>query len=315
MRTVFLGKLALYWCHSCNLPVLGKKCSICSSQTAKVKHTPPGDVRPAFGPDLKPIRKLIDKQFGDGCGEHLIPNRNIVLFNRIPHVDRMEEVIVSGVVVGNYRYDIGTGYSFILKPQGALRISSHLRRHRVVVDNEAAVFIRRGTSVLAPGIIDADPDIKVEDEVVVMTEDGEVIGSGSARITGTEMKESNYGLGVRLRRKWKPIEFPENYDKPGSWDGAINASMNTLLNHEKEAVEFINWVVEKHSSLPVLVSLSGGKDSLAVLLLVLEAGQHPGLLFLNTGLEFPETIDNVKVTAKNYGLPLVVAEAGNAFWD
>ena len=82
-----------------------------------------------------------------------------------------------------------------------------------------------------------------------------------------------------------------------------------------DGLKILKVIKSQHPDLPVMVSLSGGKDSLAVLLLVLEAGFDPTLLFLNTGLEFPETIENVKVTAQEYALDLVIADAGDAFWN
>jgi len=316
MGSVILGKLALYWCPECNLPVLGKRCSRCGSSTRAVKHTPPGDIRPAFDHDLKRIRALVDAHFGEGCGERLLPSGNLVILNRVPDRDRMEEVIVSGVVVGNYRYEIGRGYRFILKSEGALRLRRCLKKRWVIVDNEAAEFIKKGTSVLAPGVTDADPNVRAGDEVVVLTESGELIGPGTAKMSGAEMKELTHGLCVRLRNRWKEgLILPENYEQGGTWAEAIRASRNSLLNHEKEAVEFVKRTVERHPDLPVIVSLSGGKDSLATLLLVLEAGYRPDLLFLNTGLEFPETVENVKRTAERYGLRLITADAGNAFYD
>jgi phosphoadenosine phosphosulfate reductase len=193
----------------------------------------------------------------------------------------------------------------------------------VIVDEDAVPYVKKGRSVLAPGVSDADPDISPGDEVVVLSRDGEPIGPGTAKLSGREMRESEYGLSVKLRQKWREIELPSTYDTSGTWDGAVEASMNSLVNHESEAVRFIRRVVGQHPDLPVMVSLSGGKDSLAVLLLVLAAGQYaeddsrlssPTLLFLDTGLEFPETIENVRVTAERYGLPLVVADAGDAFW-
>lgn len=314
MGSVVLGKLALHWCMACNLPVLGKSCSRCNEPTLKVKHTPPGDVRPAFSRDLEKIRALVDRQFGEGCGDILLPEGNIVVLNGIPDQDRMDEVIVSGIVVGNLRFTIEHGYGFLLKPEGAERILSNLSRAWVRVDDEAVPFIVKGTSVLAPGVVDADPSIVPGDEVVVISESGMLLGPGTAKLPGTGMKDADYGLSVRLRQKWKELELPFNYDQPGTWEDAVGSSMNSLVNHQGEAVSFVKRVVDQHPDLPVMVSLSGGKDSLVVLLLVLEAGFDPTLLFLDTGLEFPETIVNVRLTAEKYGLPLVLAEAGDAFW-
>ena len=79
-------------------------------------------------------------------------------------------------------------------------------------------------------------------------------------------------------------------------------------------IKQLRKTVNRYSELPVAVSISGGKDSLATLLLVLEAGIRPKLIFTNTGLEFPETVENVKRTAEKYDLEIYIGEAGDAFW-
>lgn len=65
----------------------------------------------------------------------------------------------------------------------------------------------------------------------------------------------------------------------------------------------------------VSVSYSGGKDSLAVLQLVDECLEDYEIMFADTGLEFPETLDNVKQVAEHYGKELRTASAGDSFWD
>ncbi len=62
---------------------------------------------------------------------------------------------------------------------------------------------------------------------------------------------------------------------------------------------------QQNSDKTIAVSYSGGKDSLATLYLALEAGLKPPIIFIDTGLEFPETVENVRMTAEKYGLPLV----------
>jgi len=57
-------------------------------------------------------------------------------------------------------------------------------------------FIPRG-SILAPGIIDADPAIREGDEVFVIGE--KAIGVGRARMNGKEMRVSTRGQAMDLR--------------------------------------------------------------------------------------------------------------------
>lgn len=57
------------------------------------------------------------------------------------------------------------------------------------------------SSILAPGVLDADPQIRPNDEVIV---DGEkFIGIGRALMSGWEMKECGRGVAVELRHSKK----------------------------------------------------------------------------------------------------------------
>jgi len=52
----------------------------------------------------------------------------------------------------------------------------------------------------------------------------------------------------------------------------------------------------------VFVSYSGGKDSLVCLLPSLKAQIDPKILFIDTCLEMPETIENVNLVIEKFGL-------------
>ncbi|MCK5317634.1 MAG: hypothetical protein KAJ55_06950, partial [Anaerolineales bacterium] len=97
----YLGELLLYWCAECNLPVLGKKCA-CGSATQKLNITPPGDIRPAFPYDIDLVNSTTEKQFG----KKLIPEGRLVVLNKAPYEDRMDEVIFDGTVMGSIRFEL-----------------------------------------------------------------------------------------------------------------------------------------------------------------------------------------------------------------
>jgi phosphoadenosine phosphosulfate reductase len=144
MGVVRLGKLKLRWCLNCNLPVLeASHCGHCSGETQPVELTPPGDVRPAFECDLALARKIVDSQFGEGCGAKLIPEDTIVLLNKSPALDRMDEVIFDGKVQGTLRYDLGEGYKFILRMDGAEGIEGILTKNWITVDSGAVKPIEK----------------------------------------------------------------------------------------------------------------------------------------------------------------------------
>ncbi|UGV40540.1 phosphoadenosine phosphosulfate reductase family protein [Methanococcoides orientis] len=312
-KPVYLGKLLLHWCSNCNVPVLGKKCS-CGESTQKVEVTPPGDIRPAFQYDIDNINAVSMKQFN----APLIPEGHLVVMNKAPYDDRMEEIIVDGEVLASIRFEIEK-LQWVLLPRlpGARRLfeGKDLKDMRgwVVLDSGAVNFILKGASVLAPGIVDADPEIQNSDETVVLTPEGDIIAAGRARMSGADMLEHKRGVGVKTRWKGKPekLNVPEGGQ---TWDDAVEANSEILDRFEEKAHSFIKNVNETVKK-PVTVSYSGGKDSLAVLQLTSECLENYDLLFADTGLEFPETIENVKEIEKLYNRPLRTKDAKEAFWD
>lgn len=67
----------------------------------------------------------------------------------------------------------------------------------VVVDDGAIKHILNGADIMAPGIIDADDDIKKGDTVWVRDERGTPIAVGLALINGEEMKKMMKGKAIR----------------------------------------------------------------------------------------------------------------------
>ncbi len=305
--THYLGELLLYWCPSCNLPVLGRTCA-CTASTGKIEITPPGDIRPAFKYDIDLINRTTEKQFGI----KLIPEGKLVVLNKAPYEDRMDEVVFDGAIMGSLRFELEKmGWVFIPRLEGARLLTGGMKW--VVVDEGAVDFIIKGASVLAPGVNDADISIIEGDEVIVLTPHKEVIATGRARMSAERMLTHEKGIAVKTRWNGKPVPV-EHQPGEKSWDDAVAANMHILKKFEGKAHSFIKNVI-KTSNRPVSVSYSGGKDSLATLLLVHDAVAQFDILFADTGLEFQETIDNVKQTAEELSLPLVSHSSGDSFWQ
>ena len=76
----------------------------------------------------------------------------------------------------------------------------------------------------------------------------------------------------------------------------ISANEEELKSLEKAALSEIKNYLSRNR-LPVNVSFSGGKDSLACLCLAQKVLSRPEILFINTGLEFPETVEYVRESA------------------
>jgi phosphoadenosine phosphosulfate reductase len=290
----------------CNLPLLAEKCGKCSSSTEKVNITPPGDIRPGFEFDLNLIRKVVEGDFGD---QSLIPRDKLVVLNKVPSEDRMDEIILDGKVIGSLRYEtLKLKWVFLPRLSAARRMN--VKRKWVKVDGKAIQSILKTANVLGPGVVDADPAINPEDEVIVFGE-GVAIAVGRAKMSGEEMLRRMRGVAVKTR--WSGLEEEKILPRGQSWSDAVEANEQVIARYEKEAIAFIKNVVQ-NTKRPVSVSYSGGKDSLVTLLLVKKAMEKFDVLFVDTGLEFEETKQNVLNNVAKYGLNLLYNSAGDAFW-
>ncbi|OPZ42447.1 MAG: hypothetical protein BWY93_01841 [Euryarchaeota archaeon ADurb.BinA087] len=305
MRPSFLGKMLLHWCDTCHAPVLSGTCA-CGAVTRKVQVTPPGDIRPAFPADVALINRVFTAHFG----APLIPEGHIALLNKVPDNDRMEEIIMGGAVVGAIRYTPSARtWEPLPRLESALFLTPLLRF--VVVDPGAVASIRdEGASVLAPGLISIHPSVRSGDEVFILDPDGRVVGVGRARADAAEAASMTRGQVVRTRRNARSACIPG----PSTWDAVVRANAKVLEEAEAEAISFIRNVSSNYNG-QTSVSYSGGKDSLATLILVLKAIGNVPLLFADTGFEFPETYQNVSDVAALYGLPVVRSDGKSRFWE
>jgi PUA-domain protein len=70
--------------------------------------------------------------------------------------------------------------------------------HYVVVDRGAVKFVANGADVMSPGIVEADPQIKEGDVVIVIEESHrKPLAIGRALISGKAMVESQQGKAVK----------------------------------------------------------------------------------------------------------------------
>jgi phosphoadenosine phosphosulfate reductase len=311
MGVVRLGKMALRWCNSCNVPVLeSKECGSCHEETYEVRLTPPGDIRPAFESDLKLIREVIDSAFGLGCGKKIIPEDKIVILNKAPSLDRMDEFIVDGKVQGALRYDLGEGYKVILRLHAAQLLENEVSKNWIVVDPGAIGPISKGANALSVGILEVDSEIQKGDEVIILSPEKKAIAIGKAMKNSESLQK---GRGVGVKSRW--YKRDENYKPLPSGQTMEDVFLANSWFFEKKiprAIEFIKKTVGEKKN--IAVSFSGGKDSLATLLLALDSDLKPKILFVDTGLEFQETIDHVKEIADHFDLELLTESAEGVFW-
>ncbi len=134
------------------------------------------------------IRAIADYQFGIGAGRELVTQREgerIKIRGKFP----LYKLSVDGEVIARIVPEYG---SLALSITGAHRISNMLASYTVEIGD----FVPKG-SVLAPGVVNANEQIRVNDEVIFCG--AKAFGVGRAKMSGWEMVESRRGAAVQVR--------------------------------------------------------------------------------------------------------------------
>ncbi|MHA1698058.1 MAG: phosphoadenosine phosphosulfate reductase domain-containing protein [Promethearchaeota archaeon] len=352
----FLGKITVKWCANCHVPLIrGNECPICKSKTFPLPIAPPGDVRLAFSHDIKLLRRTCDEVFIPGIGKFLFPDNTVILLNKIGALDVDYQVFAHGKMLGNLRYDIFKNkFNFIPAKDGALYIFKfHVNAGLIKLDRnkdaydrdrsrlppspppkfikyheEDEIYVASGKSILVPGIECMDTDVKPGDPCIVYSNNG-FLATGYYIVDASQAKQMiSAGKGRIAKTKFHgepippdQINSPPKYSKQ-QMDMILKANEPLLLENEKKAINFINRTI-KNYPYPVAVAYSGGKDSLTTLLLVMKALKLKGkinelyIFFANTGLEFPEVLENVQSVIKwaNLENSFFMKSAGETFWS
>jgi predicted RNA-binding protein (TIGR00451 family) len=145
---------------------------------------------------LQKIRSIADYQFGRDAGRKLFPNEVRILYSN--RTGRIRHIYLGEKMLATLRPTDGL---FSLTITGAKQIMELAKpRLWVRIQEEAEPFVAKGKSVFAKHVIDADEEIRPQEEVIVINKQGEVLAVGRAMLSGKEMKTFKRGVAVRVRR-------------------------------------------------------------------------------------------------------------------
>jgi uncharacterized protein with predicted RNA binding PUA domain len=77
---------------------------------------------------------------------------------------------------------------------------------RVVIPSEVKEFVMEGKNVFAKFVLDVDLRLRSGDEVLVVTEEDELVAVGRMRLSGEEVKQYKRGVAVNVRRGAKDFD-------------------------------------------------------------------------------------------------------------
>ena len=294
------GKERCLWCDGCGTLVLGKKCA-CGGMPREFEINSPGDIRPCMGEGIDLILGMFERTFGT-CEQ--LRNKMIFL-NKVPGEDRTDEIVAHGNVLAILRFDLSSNdYVLEIRQAGAELFDTYAKKNIVTFGSMSGHL--KGKSIPGTNVREIIGEFSVGESVILRK--GEKVGAGIALGNSSELREMEKAVKIRDLDNRKNIPISPDSDR----DTFVRCNKEHLKNIEGNAVSDIRSFI-KGKKQPITASFSGGKDSLAALGVAMKAAKDIDLLYINTGLEFPETVEYVHGFAERNGLKLHTAKADDAF--
>jgi predicted RNA-binding protein (TIGR00451 family) len=112
---------------------------------------------------------------------------------KLKHLHQKEAVWI------NYKPQTGT-FSLSLDAARAVKTASSSPQFRVVIQNDVAPYIAAGKSVFAQHVIRVDPQLRPGDEVLVVTEEDELVAIGKMNLPACYLPRLQSGMAVKVRK-------------------------------------------------------------------------------------------------------------------
>lgn len=326
----------IFWCQKCNVPLIGEKCGLCESVAKKITLSQPADVRFAQGYDYDLIEKHMLRLFS--CNP--LKDR-VLLLNKIPGDDQTLEIIADGRVLGILRFDLKR-LDFVFEPtlDGAKLFFNDpyvfAAANRIVKIQKTKTHLNG--KIVTYDLIDSFPQGIQKGEAVLIAVGDNLTGCGIAHASGEDfyrVKKENESesagmstksdaeikaaqvLKVKMLTSDNPALFALSEQKP-TMEDIVAANEDYIKALGKNALNTIKGAVnlKDNKDKPVFVSFSGGKDSLVVLDLAASALVHRPFtaVFLNTGIDYPETVEFARAYCESRQIPFKEMNAGEDFW-
>ncbi len=291
-RKRWFTRTDIVWDVERNVPVFRSTCWDC--EVVELPMTYPGDARLAFQSDIDLLKEAFKVEFdAPEVVEDLLGG--VALINKGAGLDDFREIFARGTIIGKLYWDLF---------EGRWRFRASYATAKVLVDKGIAKTVSveehpaEGSNIFWSGC--------KEGEQVILVRDGEPVGVGYCRKGGRVRVITSFPKDLVGKDP-----FPAK-DLRTTWDDVVKANEYRIKLMTSQAKRFLFSMINKVDK-PLTVSFSGGKDSLVALHLTKEIDK-PIVIFNNTGIEMPETIETVQKVVKDWELELVVADAGDDFW-
>ncbi|OPY30858.1 MAG: tRNA-guanine(15) transglycosylase [Methanomassiliicoccales archaeon PtaU1.Bin124] len=154
-----------------------------------------------FDLDVARVHAVADHQFGKGAAAALFSGKVELIKSK--NTDKIRNVLVDGEHVVSMRAEDGF---FTLRPPGAIRLLNAIPapRLRAVVLDDSVPFNREGKNVMSTFVVEADAELRPQDEVIVVDKNDSPVAIGRMVLTGDEIGRFKKGLAIKVREGIKP---------------------------------------------------------------------------------------------------------------
>ena len=144
--------------------------------------------------DEEQIKQTIEFLFGEDASRYF----EDIGVTRSKNTGMIRKVFVKGKFVGSIRPSDGF---FIPNINGArlLLKASDYPKNRVVITDDAALFVSKGRSVFTKFIIDMDEDLRPYQEVLIVDKNDKLVATGKLLLNPREVKEFKNHIAVKVR--------------------------------------------------------------------------------------------------------------------
>ncbi|MCE7746686.1 MAG: tRNA-ribosyltransferase, partial [Candidatus Heimdallarchaeota archaeon] len=142
-----------------------------------------------YSSDMELIQTIADYQYGSGIGQEMFKENCRIRSKPNQPQFIMQDKKQIGVIqptTGKLSLTLETGKTLAEK-----------EKYFVLFDDEEL----KGSTLFAVGVVDADPQIRPTDSVVILNKKRELVGVGNAIISGKDMKETRRGPAVKIKQK------------------------------------------------------------------------------------------------------------------
>ncbi|MGB9674771.1 MAG: PUA domain-containing protein [Nanopusillaceae archaeon] len=149
--------------------------------------------------ELSIIRAILNYQFGDKVGDKLIENyKDKIKIEISKRTGRIRRIYIDGKLFGTVEPSTG----FIIPTMfGGEILKKYLDfpKYRVIIEDEAIEFVKKGKSVFCKFVIDAYDQILSGDIVFVVDKNDNLIAIGESLLSSKEIKDFKRGVAVKIK--------------------------------------------------------------------------------------------------------------------